>query len=106
MALAGVVNVNASGVSEPVVIGTVAPLKVSELSAPKSEPLTVTSSPPEAGPAAGVSAEITGPAKVYRPMNVSQHVFAFAQLVPVSALVHSETTQTSVGCDGSCTAAE
>src|ERR1700722_17232772 len=74
----GVVNVNESGVSDPVVGATVAPLKVKVLSTAKSEPLTVTSSPPDAGPAAGDSDEIAGPANVYLPMNVSQHGLAFA----------------------------
>ena len=72
----------------------------------KSDPDTVTSVPPVAGPSAGVNDDIDGPAKVYRPTNVFQQVFALAQLVPVLPSVSSDTTHTSVGCSASCTAVE
>ena len=71
----------------------------------KSEPDT-SSSPPPAGPEAGVSAETVGNANVYRAMYVFQQLEALAQPVPVSPSLSSDTTHTSVGCDGSCTAAE
>src|ERR1700730_1561832 len=104
---AGVVNVNESGKIEPAVIATGAPLKLSVVSGAKSEPVTATSSPPDAGPAPGHNAETVGRATVYLPMNVFQHVLAVAQVVvPVLPSVSADSTQTSVGCDASCTAAE
>jgi hypothetical protein len=69
----------------------------------KSDPRTVTLCPPPPGPDAGVSDAIAGPANVYRPAYVSQHVFAAH---PVSPSVSSESTQTSVGWVESWTAAE
>src|SRR5580700_5451563 len=100
----GVVNVNESGVTLLSVSGM--PPMVAVVGFAKSEPDTSTLSPPPAGPEAGVSAETVGNANVYRAMYVFQQLFAFVQPVPVSPSLSSDTAHTSVGCDGSCTAAE
>ena len=68
----GVVKVNESGVRLLTVIGD--PAKVTVVPVAKSEPATVTTCPPPPDPDDGVSEEIDGPAKVYRAMNVFQHV--------------------------------
>ena len=101
---AGVVNVNESGVR--LVTVTPVPLIVALVPVAKSEPATVTSWPPPAGPEAGVSDAIDGAANVYRPMKVFQHVFAVVHGATVFPSLSSETTHTSVGCAASCTAPE
>src|SRR5579859_2190497 len=102
----GVVKVKESGVRALIVVGLPAKLRVVPGPGRKSDPVTVTSSPPDAGPAAGDSDEIVGPAYVYRPTKVFQQEGAVVQVPPMLPSATSVMTHTSEGCAGSCTAAE
>src|ERR1700730_580258 len=103
-AAGGVVNVKESGETLLRVSGV--PPVVAVVGSAKSDPDTITLSPPAVGPEDGVSAETVGPANVYRAMSVFQQLFEVAQPVPVFPLLSEDTTHTSVGCDASCTAPE
>jgi hypothetical protein len=83
-----------------------APPNVAVVELAKSDPKTVTLCPPPPGPEDGDSDETAGAAKVNRAMYVFQQLFDVVQPVSVLLCVSSDVTHTSVGCPGSCTAAE
>ncbi len=99
------VNVNKSTVRLLMVIGL--PPNVAVVpGVAKSDPETVTTWPPLPVPDDGVRELTDGRANVYRPTKVFQQEFTVAQLVLVTPSTSEDTTQTSVGCNGSCSAAE